>query len=70
MPTSAVTGIDAKVDGLRNLLAEFDQVVVCFSGGVDSGYLLAEAVKVLGDRVTVAVSPYDLQKGRITFRHK
>jgi len=23
-----------------------------------------------GDRVTVAVSPYDLQRGRITFRHK
>ena len=25
---------------------------------------------VLGDRVTVAVSPYDLSRGRITFRHK
>ncbi|MBN2800337.1 MAG: translation initiation factor IF-1 [Deltaproteobacteria bacterium] len=25
---------------------------------------------VLGDRVTVAVSPYDPTKGRITFRHK
>ena len=25
---------------------------------------------VLGDRVTVAVSPYDLTKGRITYRHK
>ena len=24
---------------------------------------------VLGDRVTVAVSPYDLTKGRITVRH-
>ena len=23
-----------------------------------------------GDRVTVAVSPYDLTRGRITFRHK
>ena len=23
-----------------------------------------------GDRVTVAVSPYDLARGRITFRHK
>ena len=23
-----------------------------------------------GDRVTVAVSPYDLVRGRITFRHK
>jgi translation initiation factor IF-1 len=25
---------------------------------------------VLGDHVTVAVSPYDLSKGRIVFRHK
>lgn len=25
---------------------------------------------VLGDRVTVEVSPYDLTKGRITYRHK
>jgi translation initiation factor IF-1 len=23
-----------------------------------------------GDRVTVEVSPYDLSRGRITFRHK
>jgi len=28
-------------------------------------------IKILpGDRVTVALSPYDLSKGRITFRHK
>jgi len=25
---------------------------------------------LLGDRVTVEMSPYDLDKGRITFRHK
>jgi len=25
---------------------------------------------LLGDRVTVEISPYDLDKGRITFRHK
>lgn len=28
-------------------------------------------IKILpGDKVTVALSPYDLTKGRITFRHK
>ena len=28
-------------------------------------------IRVLaGDRVTVTVSPYDLSRGRITFRHK
>ena len=25
---------------------------------------------LLGDQVTVEISPYDLNKGRITFRHK
>lgn len=25
---------------------------------------------LLGDRVTVELSPYDMSKGRITFRHK
>jgi translation initiation factor IF-1 len=24
----------------------------------------------VGDKVTVAISPYDLEKGRITFRHR
>ena len=28
-------------------------------------------IKILpGDKVTLALSPYDLSKGRITFRHK
>jgi uncharacterized protein len=55
----AMTTLDAKIARLRGLLAGFDRVVVCFSGGVDSGYLLAEAVGVLGDRAVAltAVSP-------------
>ena len=53
------TGLDDRIAGLRILLAGLDQAVVCFSGGVDSGYLLAEAAGVLGDRATAltAVSP-------------
>ncbi len=36
-----------------------------------SGRLRRFRIKVvLGDRVTVEVSPYDLSKGRITYRHK
>jgi len=36
-----------------------------------SGKLRRYRIKVvLGDRVTVEVSPYDLKKGRITYRHK
>jgi pyridinium-3,5-biscarboxylic acid mononucleotide sulfurtransferase len=51
--------LDDRIAGLRRLLAELDRVVVCFSGGVDSGYLLAEAVDCLGDRAVAltAVSP-------------
>ena len=55
----AMTTLDAKIARLRRGLAACDRVVVCFSGGVDSGYLLAEAVGVLGARAVAltAVSP-------------
>lgn len=55
----AAPGLDERIARLRALLAGFDRAVVCFSGGVDSGYLLAEAAGVLGDRATAltAVSP-------------
>jgi len=36
-----------------------------------AGKLRLNRIRVLtGDRVTVELSPYDLTKGRITFRHK
>lgn len=36
-----------------------------------SGKMRKNFIKVLaGDRVTVELSPYDLTKGRITFRHR
>lgn len=36
-----------------------------------SGKMRKFFIRILpGDRVTVALSPYDLGKGRITFRHK
>jgi uncharacterized protein len=54
-----MAALDVKITKLRQILAEYHDVVVCFSGGVDSSYLLAEAVKVLGDRAIAltAVSP-------------
>ena len=59
MPTLTITNTDAKICALRDLLADLKRVVVCFSGGVDSGYLLAESVQQLGDRAVAltAVSP-------------
>lgn len=36
-----------------------------------SGKIRKNNIRILpGDRVTVEMSPYDLTKGRITFRHK
>jgi uncharacterized protein len=40
----------SKLDALRGTLASYDQVVVAFSGGVDSAFLLAVAADVLGTR--------------------
>ena len=51
--------IDDKTTQLRELLRQMRRVVVCFSGGVDSSYLLAQAVDTLGDDALAltAVSP-------------
>lgn len=36
-----------------------------------SGRMRRNRIRVLeGDRVTIEMTPYDLSKGRITFRHK
>ena len=36
-----------------------------------AGKMRKHFIKILpGDKVTVALSPYDLSRGRITFRHK
>lgn len=54
MPT-----LEAKVLSLRDLLRHLERVVVCFSGGVDSSYLLAESVSLLKRNAVAltAVSP-------------
>ena len=47
-----------KVDNLSNIL-------VCYT----SGKLKQHKIKIiLGDRVKIEVSPYDLTKGRVTYR--
>ena len=40
----------SKLDALRATLADYGQVVVAFSGGVDSAFLLKVAADVLGAR--------------------
>ncbi len=56
MSSLAAPSLDTKVAGLRSLLTDLHRVVVCFSGGVDSGYLLAEAVGTLGKARTYALT--------------
>jgi len=35
-----------------------------------SGKMRQFNIRILGDAVTVEMTPYDLTKGRITYRHK
>ena len=48
-----------KLAGLRALLGEMGSVLVCYSGGIDSAFVLAVAHAVLGERAVgmTAVSP-------------
>jgi len=60
--------IDAKGNGMFSVQPEnMDNILLCTL----SGKIRKNAIKILkGDRVRVEVSPYDLTRGRITFRNK
>ncbi len=42
--------LDQKIDALRAELRTLGSVLVCYSGGVDSAYLLAESARALGPK--------------------
>jgi uncharacterized protein len=54
-----VPSAEPKLERLEGLFKEMGSVLVCFSGGVDSAFVLAVAHRVLGDRAVAmtAVSP-------------
>jgi uncharacterized protein len=62
--------LNAKLDKLKRRLSELDSLLVAFSGGVDSTFLMSFARDVLGDEVTaVTVStafhdPRELEEAR------
>lgn len=56
MTSSSTTDLDGRLAGLDALLAPLPGVLVAFSGGVDSGVLLAAAVRALGTERVVAAT--------------
>ena len=44
------SAMDPRLERLRDVLRGYESVLVCFSGGVDSTFLLKVAVEELGDR--------------------
>ena len=64
-----VTGtvVEKFPSGLFNVQLDQDRIILAHL----AGKLRRNRIRVLaGDRVTLEMSPYDLTKGRITYRHK
>ncbi len=62
-------GVVAEVlpDGRLRVKLENDHEIIAYT----SGKMKKNRIRTLaGDRVTVEMTPYDLEKGRVTFRHK
>jgi translation initiation factor IF-1 len=53
--------------GMFRVLLENDRVILAYASGKMRKYYIKV---VLGDKVRVALSPYDLTKGRVIFRSK
>ena len=70
------TVIDNLPNAMFKVELENGHQLIALENGVEilahvSGKIRMHYIRILpGDRVTVEISPYDLTRGRITFRHK
>jgi len=63
-----VTGIVTKVSGKGKFIVEVDgEKIECYPAGKMRKYFIRI---IEGDKVDLELSPYDLSRGRITYRHK
>ncbi|MDQ4060844.1 MAG: translation initiation factor IF-1 [Pseudomonadota bacterium] len=61
------TVVDVLPDGRFRVRLDNEHEVLAYT----AGRMKKNRIRTLaGDRVTVEMTPYDLEKGRITFRHK
>lgn len=61
------TVIDSMPGAMFKVKLENEHIVI----GIASGKIRKNKIRILaGDKVDIEMSPYDLSKGRITFRYK